>query len=135
MSEVVEIGKEEREFIEEIEKVSGVNIYSCYQCGKCSAGCPFSFKMDKTVNQIIHYIQLGLKDKAMNANTMWVCASCLTCSVRCPRDVDVAAIMEALREITLRKNPEKVRISEIPKDVREKMPNIALVGNFRKTTG
>lgn len=134
MSEYIKIEEEEKTFIEKIEKISGQNIYSCYQCGKCSAGCAFSHKMDKTVNQIIQHIQMGQKEKVLNANTMWVCASCLTCTVRCPRNVDVAAVMEAIREIILRDNPEKVRIADIPDDVLDKLPNIALVGNFRKMT-
>ncbi len=134
MSEYIKIEEEEKAFIEKIEKISGQNIYSCYQCGKCSAGCAFSHKMDKTVNQIIHYIQMGQKEKVLNANTMWVCASCLTCTVRCPRNVDVAALMEAIRETILRDNPEKVKIADIPDEVLDKLPNIALVGNFRKMT-
>ncbi len=133
--EYIKFGKEEREFRQKIEEISGENIFSCYQCGKCSAGCMFSDKMDRTVNQQILRIQLGQKEKVLSANTHWVCASCLTCSVRCPRDIDVAAIMEAIREYTLREEPEKIKISELPKKVLEKLPNIALVANFRKKTG
>jgi heterodisulfide reductase subunit C len=133
--EYFRFGKEEKEFIEKIEEISGQNVYSCYQCGKCSAGCAFSSKMDRTVNQLIHFIQLGQKEKVLNANTHWICASCLTCTVRCPRDIDVAALMEAVREFILREEPEKVRISDLPKELLDKLPNIALVGNFRKMTG
>ena len=71
----------------------------------------------------------------MDANTHWICASCFTCTVRCPREIDVAALMEAVREISLRENPEKVRIADLPKESLEKLPNIALVSNFRKKTG
>ena len=132
--EYIKFGKEEREFREKIEEISGENVFSCYQCGKCSAGCMFSDKMDRTVNQQIHRIQMGQKEKVLAANTHWICASCLTCSVRCPRDIDVAAIMEAIREYILREEPEKIIVSELPKEVLEKLPNIALVGNFRKMT-
>jgi len=131
----IKFGKEEKDFIAKLEKISGENIYSCYQCGKCSAGCVFSDKMDRTVNQLIHLIQIGQKDKVLEANTHWVCSSCLTCSVRCPREIDVAALMEAIREYCLREEPEKVKISEIPQEALEKLPNIALVSNFRKKTG
>ena len=133
--EYIKFGPEERAFIAKIEEISGQNIYSCYQCGKCSAGCAFSSRMDTTVNQLIHFIQMGQKDKVLEANTQWVCASCLTCSIRCPREIDVAALMEAVREYILREEPEKVKIADIPKEVIEKLPNIALVGNFRKMTG
>ncbi len=132
--EYIKFGKEEKDFIEKIEEISGQNVYSCYQCGKCSAGCAFSSYMDKTVNQLIHLIQVGQKERVLAANTHWVCASCLTCSVRCPREIDVAALMEAVREYQLREEPEKVKISNIPKEVLDKLPNIALVSNFRKKT-
>ncbi len=133
--EYLKFGKEEKDFIAKIEEISGQNIYSCYQCGKCSAGCVFSDKMDITVNQLIHLIQLGQKEKVLKANTQWVCSSCLTCSVRCPREIDVAALMEAVREYSLREDYEKVIISEISKEALDKLPNIALVSNFRKKTG
>ena len=133
--EYLKFGKEEKDFIAKIEEISGQNVYSCYQCGKCSAGCAFSNNMDKTVNQLIHLIQLGLKRKVLDANTHWICASCLTCSVRCPREIDVAALMEAVREYQLREEPEKIRIADIPQEVLDKLPNIALVSNFRKKTG
>ncbi len=133
--EYIKFGKEEKAFIAKIEEISGENIYSCYQCGKCSAGCVFSDKMDRSVNQLIHLIQIGQKEKVLQANTHWVCSSCLTCSVRCPREIDVAALMEAVREYCLREEPEKIKISEIPKEVLDKLPNIALVSNFRKKTG
>ncbi len=133
--EYIKFGQEEKEFIEKIEEISGQNIYSCYQCGKCSAGCAFSNKMDLTVNQLINHIQMGQKEKVLQANTHWICASCLTCTTRCPREIDVAALMEAVREYILREEPEKVKIANIPKDVLEKLPNIALVGSFRKMTG
>ncbi|MBY9000846.1 MAG: 4Fe-4S dicluster domain-containing protein [Candidatus Heimdallarchaeota archaeon] len=121
--------------MEKIEEISGENVYSCYQCGKCSAGCAFSSSMDKTVNQLIHLIQVGQKRKVLDANTQWICASCLTCSVRCPREIDVAALMEAVREYQLREEPEKIKISDIPKEAYDTLPNIAFVSNFRKKTG
>lgn len=133
--EYIKIGQEEKDFIVKVEEISGQNVYSCYQCGKCSAGCAFSHKMDKSVNQFIHLIQLGQKKRVLDANTHWICASCFTCTVRCPREIDVAALMEAIREISLRENPEKVRIADLPKESLEKLPNIALVSNFRKKTG
>jgi len=133
--EYIKIGQEEKDFIAKVEEISGQNVYSCYQCGKCSASCAFSYKMDKSVNQFIHLIQLGQKKRILDTNTHWICASCFTCTVRCPRKIDVAALMEAIREISLRENPEKVRIADLPKESLGKLPNIALVSNFRKKTG
>ena len=60
---------------------------------------------------------MGQKEKVIKANTHWICASCLTCTIRCPREIDVAALMEAVREYILREEPEKMKIADIPKDV------------------
>ncbi len=118
---------------QKVEKISGQNVYSCYQCGKCSAGCPMITVMDIMPNQAIKMIQMG-DESVMDSKTMWVCASCYTCTVRCPRDIDIAAIMEALRLIFLRKNENKVEPSKIPIEELQELPQIALVCNFRKMT-
>ncbi|NPV26873.1 MAG: heterodisulfide reductase subunit C [Firmicutes bacterium] len=98
-----------REFISRIEAQSESNIKACYQCGKCSAGCPVAFAMDYSPRQIIRLLQLGLKDEALKAHSIWICAQCATCSTRCPRGVEPARLMEAMR-IEARKSgitPEK----------------------------
>ncbi|HJX70023.1 MAG TPA: 4Fe-4S dicluster domain-containing protein, partial [Dehalococcoidia bacterium] len=96
------------EFVKKVEEISGESLPNCYQCGMCSAGCPMSFAMDLLPCQIMHLIQLGLEEDIANCKTIWLCASCLTCSVRCPRGVDLGRIMEALRLLTLRKNIDYV---------------------------
>jgi heterodisulfide reductase subunit C len=80
---------------------SGENLLACYQCQKCSAGCPVAYAMDVLPNQIIRMVQFGLRERVLGSNTIWVCASCYTCSVRCPNDIDIAKIMDTLRHIAL----------------------------------
>lgn len=84
-----------------VEKHSGQDLRECYQCGKCSAGCPIAADMDMAPNQVIRLLQLGLVDDAINSRTIWLCASCETCTTRCPREVDLAAVMDALRNIAI----------------------------------
>ena len=122
------------EFVEKVEEISGESLLSCYQCGNCSAGCPMSFAMDLLPNQIIRLVQLGLEEDIGRSKTIWVCASCLTCGVRCPRGVDLSRIMEALRLITLRKNIDYLKLTGIPKEALIRLPQIALVSSFRKFT-
>ena len=122
------------DFVKKVAELSGQDLLACNQCGKCSAGCPMCFAMDLLPNQVIRLAQLGLEEDIATSKTVWLCASCLTCSVRCPRGVDLGRVMESIRLITLRKNIDYVGISSIPKDIISELPQIALVSSFRKHT-
>jgi len=119
-------------FLDKVEELSEQNIYACYQCGKCSAGCPSISEMDISPSEIIRLVQLGGEEEVLNSKTIWVCASCFTCVTRCPKGVDVAKIMEALRQITLRKNVDYVNPLSIPRETLSQVPQIALVSALRK---
>ncbi|MDO5484408.1 MAG: 4Fe-4S dicluster domain-containing protein [Desulfovibrionaceae bacterium] len=86
-------------FLAEVEAQSGQRLSACYQCGNCTAGCPAGFVYDKQANQIMRGVQLGLKDEVLNSRSIWMCLSCSTCSLRCPNNIDVAAVMEVLRHM------------------------------------
>lgn len=80
-----------------VESRSGQKVLRCYQCGKCTSGCPAAYVMDMGPRQIMRAIQLGLKEKALESSTIWLCISCQTCSARCPNEIDIAHVMESLR--------------------------------------
>ncbi|ABZ84563.1 4fe-4S ferredoxin, iron-sulfur binding protein, putative [Heliomicrobium modesticaldum Ice1] len=84
-------------FRDRLKETYGADVSLCYQCGKCSAGCPAAFAMEHTVRQIIRMVQAGLIQDALRTYSIWACAGCETCSSRCPRQVDPAKVMEALR--------------------------------------
>ena len=84
-------------FLKTLERDCDEKISHCYQCGKCSAGCPISYQMDYLPNQIIRMVQLGMEEQVLASKTIWLCASCLICSSRCPREIDIAEIMDYLR--------------------------------------
>ncbi len=117
-----------------VEELSGENVFACYQCGMCSAGCPLTEQMDRLPSQVIRDLQLD-DPSLLESNAMWVCASCLACEVRCPKGVDLAKLMEALRQIVLRKAIDNVSLDGLTRDDIRALPQIALVASLRKKTG
>ena len=81
-----------------------VELHKCYQCGKCTAGCPMAHAMDLTPREIIRHLQLGLIDDVLRCEAVWVCASCHTCSARCPNDINVSHLMEVVRQEARKRN-------------------------------
>ncbi len=128
----ISIKNTKSKFLGKVEELSGESIYACYQCGKCSAGCPSISEMDISPSEIIRLVQLGEEKEVLNSKTIWICASCFTCVTRCPKGVDLAKIMESLRQINLRKNVDYVSPLSIPKEILSQVPQIALVSSLRK---
>jgi heterodisulfide reductase subunit C len=122
------------ELVRKIEEISGQDLLACYQCGKCSAGCPAAFAMDMLPSQAIRYAQLGLVDRVLESDTPWFCAACQTCYSRCPKGVDLARIMEAMREIILLEKGDHVTVSDIPPAELAEFPQQLFIGGFRKYT-
>jgi heterodisulfide reductase subunit C len=122
------------DFVKKIEELSGQKLLACYQCGKCSAGCPAVAEMDILPNQVIRYAQLGFKEELLEAKSVWVCASCYTCNVRCPKGIKIAEVMEAVRQVLLRKRKDHVQVSKLSAEDKASVPAIALISNFRKFT-
>jgi heterodisulfide reductase subunit C len=77
----------------------GVNVFLCYQCGRCSAGCPAALAMDVLPHQVIHLVKLGCVEELLRSHSIWMCAGCQTCTARCPNGIDVAGVMDALRQV------------------------------------
>lgn len=119
---------------QEVETLCGENVFGCYQCGTCSAGCPFIEDMDLAPDEVIRYVVLD-RAEVLNSKTIWLCASCYTCAERCPMDINITKIMEALRQIILRKNIDQTYLVKMSKDERETIPQIAFVSLFRKNIG
>ena len=89
-------------FRERVEEELGQKISSCFHCNKCSSGCPVTFAMDVFPNKVVRMVQMGMKDQLLKSSTIWLCASCETCTTRCPNEVDIAALMDVLREMAVR---------------------------------
>jgi heterodisulfide reductase subunit C2 len=118
-------------FVKEVELISGQNLLACNQCGKCSAGCPVAHALDVLPNQILRLAQLGIED-VLETQTIWICAACQTCVSRCPKDVDVPRVMEALRTIAMQRGLRPVDLAAIPEELIAELPQMAIIGGFRK---
>ncbi|NLJ59680.1 MAG: heterodisulfide reductase [Firmicutes bacterium] len=117
-----------------LQDISGEEVLSCYQCGKCSAGCAMTEAMDLLPHQVIRLLQLGQVEEALHSRTIWVCASCLACSARCPRGMNLPNVMESLRAQVLRPGDRSLNPADIPYELLEIIPEQALVAAFRKYT-
>ena len=77
-------------------------ILTCMQCGTCSAACPLSVYMDYTPRRIMATVREGFREDVLRSHTIWLCASCYACRVRCPRDINITDIMYALKREAIR---------------------------------
>lgn len=110
-----------------VRAADGIDVNWCYQCGKCASGCPVAYEMDLTPTQLIHAVQLGLKDLVFNSKTMWLCSSCQTCTTRCPQNVDIARVMAAVKILIQREN-KAAKIPDVLNFNKRFLENIQLFG-------
>ncbi|MBU8934779.1 MAG: 4Fe-4S dicluster domain-containing protein [candidate division Zixibacteria bacterium] len=115
-----------------IDEIAGDAVARCMQCGTCSASCPMNTQATSAPRHVMHLIQFGQAEELKKSNMAWLCASCHTCEVRCPRGIDIPAVMEALRQVQLRDNVDKVGPAEMKPEDTIDLPTIAMVAGFRK---
>jgi heterodisulfide reductase subunit C len=88
------------DFASHLESLSGANILACYQCRKCSSGCPVAGNADLQPHELVLLAQLGQKEALLQSRMIWECTSCHTCATRCPQQVNIAAMNDALRQLS-----------------------------------
>ena len=79
------------------DRAYGQKLLSCIQCGTCSATCPLAHYMDYTPRKIIAMTREGFKEEVLNSLTIWLCASCYSCYVQCPRQIHITDVMYTLK--------------------------------------
>ena len=68
--------------------------------------------------KIIRMILLGMRDKVLSSDFVWLCSTCYTCRERCPQDVRISDIMIAVRNIAVKEghiHPSYLRQLELIK--------------------
>jgi heterodisulfide reductase subunit C2 len=88
-------------FVEEINELSEQTIQLCYHCHKCTAGCPVATEMEYGPDRILRMVQMGEREQLFKSHDIWLCAGCETCGARCPNQIDIARVMDALRQLAL----------------------------------
>ncbi|MFA6947789.1 MAG: 4Fe-4S dicluster domain-containing protein [Eubacteriales bacterium] len=118
---------------EDIIRISGVNPLKCMRCGKCSATCPAYDEMEYHPHQFVYMVERGDIEKLMASKSIYKCLTCFACIERCPRDVEPAKLVEAIRLACVRRQGENhLTDDEIPALLDPDLPQQAIVSAFRK---
>jgi heterodisulfide reductase subunit C len=104
---VISKNRKEAGLYSDVREISGVEVAGCLQCKKCTNGCPVAKLVQVPPSEIIRRLQLNEDDSIVSSDLVWMCASCETCFTRCPMRIDMAAVMDALRIISIKKNKAK----------------------------
>ena len=102
--EYIEVDQSADDLIHKVETLSRTSLSRCWHCFGCSGGCPIAEDMDYMPNEILRMIQFGMLEKVLQSSSIWMCVGCNTCSTQCPNAVDIAAIMDALRQMAIEEN-------------------------------
>ncbi len=120
---------------EEIIRISGVNVRKCMRCGKCSATCPAYDEMEYHPHQFVNMVENGDIEPLLNSESLYKCLSCFACIERCPRGVEPAKVVEAVRlAVVRRQGANRMTADSVPSMVDEDTPQQLLVSAFRKYT-
>ena len=120
---------------EEIIRMSGVNTSKCMKCGKCSATCPAYNEMEYHPHQFVGMVETGDIEPLLKSESLYKCLSCFACVDRCPRGVEPAKLIEAVRLMAIRpQGQNRLNADDIPCLLDPDMPQQAIVTAFRKYT-
>ena len=119
--------------MQEVERMTGVNLRKCMKCGKCSATCPAYDEMEYHPHQFVYMVEKGDVEKLSNSASVYKCLSCMACVERCPRGVEPAKVVEAVRLLQIRKQGNNYLTPDaVPAMLNEDLPQQAIVSAFRK---
>ena len=119
--------------IEDVKRIAGVNPRKCMKCGKCSGACPAYDEMDYHPHQFVDMVETGRIEELMSSRGIYRCLSCFACVERCPRSVEPAALIEAVRDAVVRQQgADHLKAERIPEILDEDIPQQAITSAFRK---
>ncbi len=120
---------------EQIIRSSGVNVLKCMRCGKCSGTCPSYGEMEYHPHQFVYMVERGEIEPLLKSESLYKCLTCFACVERCPRNVEPAKVVEAVRLATVRQQGNNhLTPVQIPDMLDDDLPQQAIVTAFRKYT-
>ena len=119
--------------IDQILRSSGVDVRKCMRCGKCTATCPAFDEMEYHPHQFVYMVEKGEIDKLAASPSIYKCLSCFACVDRCPRGVEPAKLVEAVRLSVIRQQGQNhMKPEAIPAMLDADMPQQLFVTALRK---
>ncbi len=119
----------------EVTRISGVNPRKCMKCGKCSATCPAYDEMEYHPHQFVNMVERGDMEPLLNSKSLYRCLTCFACVDRCPRGVEPAKLIEAVRLVAIRRQgANHMTADQVPDMLNDDLPQQAIVSAFRKFT-
>ncbi|MBQ9485637.1 MAG: 4Fe-4S dicluster domain-containing protein [Clostridia bacterium] len=116
-----------------VEEISGASVLKCMRCGKCSATCPNYDEMEYHPHEFVYMVEKGEVEKLMESKSIFTCLSCMACVERCPRQVEPAKIIEAVKLIKIRRQGENhLKPEQVAQAIDEELPAQAITSAFRK---
>jgi len=107
-------------FLNEILAMPGGEaVAACIQCGTCSGTCPTARDMDFTPREIMALVRAGYRDRVLGSDMIWMCASCYSCYVKCPKEIKLTDFFYKLKQMAMRegyKNPASKRARALAKN-------------------
>ena len=120
---------------EEILRMSSVNPSKCMRCGKCSATCPAYDEMEYHPHQFVYMVESGDIEPLLESDSLYRCLTCFACIERCPRSVEPAKLVEAVRLAAIRKQGNNhMTANDVPELIEDDTPQQLIVSAFRKYT-
>ncbi|WP_294413737.1 4Fe-4S dicluster domain-containing protein [uncultured Ruminococcus sp.] len=118
---------------EQVLRSSGVNVLKCMRCGKCSGTCPSYDEMEYHPHQFVYMVERGDIETLMKSKSIYKCLTCFACVDRCPRNVEPAKVVEAVRLAAVRQQGNNhMNPNQISEMLDDDLPQQAIVTAFRK---
>ena len=120
---------------DEIIRRSGVNPTKCMRCGKCTGTCPAFDEMEYHPHQFVYMVESGDIEPLLESKSLYRCLTCFACVERCPRGVEPAKLVEAVRLEAIRvQGNNHMTANDVPAMLDSDIPQQAIVSAFRKYT-